>query len=48
MIEFRNISFSYENGDESGQLKNINLKIHLDRLYCYVEHQVVAKQPLQD
>ena len=27
MIEFRNISFSYENGDESGQLKNINLKI---------------------
>lgn len=27
MIEFRNISFSYENGDESGQLKNINLEI---------------------
>ena len=27
MIEFRDISFSYENGDETGQFKNNNLKI---------------------
>ena len=27
MIEFQNVSFSYENGDHAGQLHNINFTI---------------------
>ena len=43
MIEFQNVSFSYENGDHAGQLHNINFTIPDARLSCSAVSQAVGK-----